>query len=311
VEVPSEWLIPLAGMSGACFSLLGIAYRMGRPRGVRPAHVVLFVSLMGAIFYLVRCRGLSWAEVPARVWVWGALVGLTQYGVVKLIGRGLSMGPLSPIWCAVMLGFIPTTLYAAAFLGEPLHAFHYAAIGAGVASVVLGSLKERSKRDAPAVASPTWHNMALYGAILLGILLLNSLSNTGMKDLSAIRDGTGRTLMVRYGDLFRLLLYLGLGAAVGVEFLLAGRFGAPLGPAVWLGALAGAGSIAGMLIIGICAAGPAALVYPVNSVVSILATSVVSILFFREKLDGPWIGTVGFAVLTVVLASYPAIARLF
>jgi hypothetical protein len=71
-----------------------------------------------------------------------------------------------------------------------------------------------------------------------------------------------------------------------------------------LGILAGVGSVSGLWLLGTCIALPAAILFTVNSVSSILFTAVVGTLFFKEQRTVNWYATIGCAILVVVLAYY-------
>ena len=67
------------------------------------------------------------------------------------------------------------------------------------------------------------------------------------------------------------------------------------------GSIAAIGSIVGMLLLGFAAALPAALIFTINGMVSILVGVIVSVLAFGEKKTRAWYGTVGFGIITVIL----------
>ncbi len=307
--VPPESL-PLAAASGLFFAIIGVAYRYGEDRRTRPLHILLVASVLGAAFFGLRSLG-QWTSAPPRVWLWGLAAAGTQYALVQLLWVGLRMGPLSPLWCAMMLGFVPIIVMASIGLGEPLTAMDLLAVAAASGCVVAGAFKERPGPENPLSHTRRWRRKLIYGLVLLAAMLLNSTAGLAMKYLNYAPVGLdGVSDAARYGDVFRASLYLALAGLLGGQLVVRRRFGAPLGWALGLGTIAGVGSVAGLWTLSVASAGPAALVFPLSNVVSILVASAASVTLFPERADRVWFATVGLGVLAAGLATWPALARL-
>jgi len=139
MSLPHSFLIPVAGLSGVAFSLIGIAYRMGQPRGIVPAHVMACIAAVGSVVFGVRAAMLPLADVPLVVIGLGVAAGVTQYVLVRVIKAALDKGPLSPAWCALTLSFLPTVAFSSIFLGERVTLMHGLALVAGIACVLAAS----------------------------------------------------------------------------------------------------------------------------------------------------------------------------
>jgi len=77
-----------------------------------------------------------------------------------------------------------------------------------------------------------------------------------------------------------------------------------IGDLIKIGSVAAIGSIVGMLLLGYAVALPAALVFTINGMVSILVGVTVSVIAFGEKRTKAWYGTIGFGILTVILINF-------
>ena len=95
----------------------------------------------------------------------------------------------------------------------------------------------------------------------------------------------------------------GMLALLALELLSSRKVGKPKPVALALGCLGAAGSIEGLWALGHCAALPAAFVFPGSGIAAILSASLVSVFAMGEKRTGVWYGTVGLAVLSIILVS--------
>ena len=298
----SPWLVTLPVATGVGFALIAIAYRLGQTRGVGPPQIVLLISVAGGAYFAIAGWPLDLAGLPPLVLAFGIGAGLAQYLTVKLIRPILDRGPLSPLWCAMSLYFLPASLYAYVVWGERMRAHQYAAIAAAVACVAIASIGQG--RNAPArAAHPRPERSArtkfLYGLMLAGALVSNSVLATCIKDLGARPAADGRTYMEHYGRLMYLLFYVSLGAAILPDLLITRAYRVSVRSSLLLGLLGSAGSIGGLLALRACAASPAGVVFTIAGVTSILTVAVVSVLALGEKADA----TVATGLLAVILAN--------
>lgn len=290
---------PLAAwafLAGACFACIGVSYRLGQARGVRPTQIALVMSLGGAIVFGLRCWGMAFGEVPLRLWLFGLAAGSGQYLTMLLIRHALARGGLTAVWCAVGLQFLPTILYARLFLDERIPPLRFVGVAAGIACVLVAALRQKGDSAPRAGAPPRAGGYVVYSAILLAILLGNSLLSVGIKDLSARPAGP-----VSYFALYCLLMYVVLGLFICVGMLVRRGPGVPLRLLLPVGLLAAGGSTLGLWALGRCSALPAALVFTVSGVVSILGAAMASVLALGEKPTRLWYATVALALLAIVL----------
>jgi drug/metabolite transporter (DMT)-like permease len=291
-------------LAGAGFAAIGVAYRMGERRGISAPHILAVVALAGTIVFAMRSNLAAW-NVPLAVWVWGVLSGVTQFAAVKLIGPALRRGPLSPLWCAVSLGFVPAVLYAAVVWGERVAGMQMLAVAAGVACVVAASINPKPQAgEARARNAGHFGRILAYGLLLVTIFVVNSTITVAMTDLGK-RPGSGAAAYgQRYGAEYLMLLYASLGACILVDNVI-GRRGLPGRAVLLLGPLAAVGSIVGLDMQSRCLIWyPPAVVLAVAGVSAIVLVAVLSVIIFKERPTAFWLATIALGVGAVVLANW-------
>ena len=299
-------LLLLAGLSGLCFAYIGVAYRLGQSRRMDPMSLAMVLAVVGTVFFGAKCFALTFHELPARAVVCGLLAGLCQYLALRAVKAGLTRGPLSPVWCAVSLGFVPVIVYSRLAFTETVRPMQYAAIFTAIGCVMAATIGQKGSSQVPGGRRTGITGGFAYFAILLVIFLTNGLSNIAMKDLGMRRLPDGATHIARYGDVFLLMLYLVMAGGTFVDLLVTGRLRSPLWWTLGLGGSCGGASVCGMWCLALCAGQSAAIVFTVSCTLSILGAATASVLAFREKPSPAWFATVALAVLTVVLANVPA-----
>jgi len=298
----SSRALGLALLSGVGFSCLGVSWRWGQAKGVPPTHVALVISVVGAAFFALRA-GESFSA-PALIWVLGIAAGMGQYAAIKLIKVALSRGPLSPLWCAIGLGFIVTIMYASAFLGETLRPVQSLGVAAGVACVIVASLAQgHGDNGSGAGTRRRLVDRVAYGLLLLVTLIASSGAAVMVKHLGSLTYSPSQTYMDHFGGLFYLLLYAVFGLMIAGESAVTRPRGIPLKWMLAVGAFGAAGSVTGLWAWGAASAFPAAVVFTVSSVISIVGAAIVSAVFFGERTSAGWFATLGLAVASVVLVS--------
>jgi hypothetical protein len=290
-----------AALAGAMFALIGVAYRMGKPRNLLPIHIVPFIALCGTVVFVVRTAGIDWSAVPSRVWVLGVTVGPTQYLAFTLIALALRMGPLVPVWCAVSMGFLPVAVYSALGLHEAVNAWQLLGLGGAIACVVAASFESRQQPSADAASRPGGVlRQTLYAVILGLVVVFNGFTGVAVKDLAA-RSLEGPTMLNAFGDVYFLLLYAGLTACVFVDLAVTRRF-RMIHRGVWLPALIGGiGSVGGILSTARYADGPGMTVFAVSGICGIFATTALARVIFGEKLTAVRVVSVLLGCLSIGL----------
>jgi len=302
-------LLLLVTFSGIFFALIGLASRIGAPLGVDSLHIAVVGMLGGMIFFGADALEILRAgDVPARVWQMGLAAGLTQYAAVRLIKTALRMGPLTPLWTAQMLAFVPVILYASLALGEPLEPVHLAALLLAGACIFFASRSQ----DLPAqpAARPGGPRLA-YLAVLAGALLLNSVANIAVKDLSAHTLPSERTLLEQFGSLFYFMMYLQIWLGSAAELLVRRRAPASYAWMLGLGLMAGLGSLLGVICLRQGMSLPAAVSFTLSSTTSIVCAALAGALFFGERRTRWWWATVASGAAVVLVANGPQLLRLW
>lgn len=299
----AAWLAPLAALAGVFFGLIGVAYRLGQARGVPARSIALVLFAAGALFFGLRSLGQHWHEAPRYVFLLGVGVGASQYLMARLLPVALALGPLSPLWCAVCLSFLLAVAYDCLFLGQTIGPFEAAAVLAAAGSVVFGSLQQHDGGEGKPVSLA---GRAIYGGLLFLMLALNSVVLIAIKDLAARAAPSGVPLAEAYGNVFFTLFYASGGAVLAVDLAASGGLGAPVLRTLAVGLLAAGGSVAGMSLLIVCAVLPAAVVFTLSHVLSILTAGLVSVVFFRERAGPAWWAMMALGVVSLVLVNATA-----
>ncbi|CAN5197829.1 hypothetical protein BH09SUM1_BH09SUM1_07580 [soil metagenome] len=285
-------MIFLPILAGIFLGIIGLGYRLGQARGISTPIVVLYMSACGAAYFATQTSLQSFGQAPARVYFDAIVAGLAQYVCIELVAMALARGPLSPIWCALNLVFVPVIFYAAIFFAEAISVPKFVGIALAISCVVFGALgKKEAAGAAPARAF-------LYFAILVAALVTNAFLHLGIKDL------TGLQLMDRFGGVFFVAMYASLAAPIAVKLLI-GRASRVFSRfAVASGAIAGFGSVAGFSVMSYAAARqPAAVVFTIASIMSLITASLISVAFFRERVTWQWCAMIGCAAAAVILVN--------
>lgn len=298
-------LLLLAALSGLSLSIIGVAFRIGQNRNVIPLHISTFMGLTGAIFFGVQA---DWTIVgQLGIYVWGLAIAnaVGQIVAMHLVRVALSRGELSPMWAAMNLTFLPVILYSAVVFTEPITAFQIAAIIAGILCVVFAAYTQRSEGDRPTDKPRALSARATYALLLVAILVGNSVVFIAIKDLGTRTIGPESTLsyLAAYTAPIYFIMYLMMGLFTGTTAILQKVKPNRIRDLFSLGLVAAFGSICGMLLLKVCVPLPAALVFTISGVMTILGGSIASVVFFKEKMVPAWYGAVGFGILAVLLAN--------
>lgn len=275
----------LAAGSGLCFAVIGIALRAGEGRGRDPVLIFTGLAILGALWFLPQIG----TAPPAAALVLGAIAGLSQHAAIVVFRAGLAVGPLTPLWAAMLLGFLePVAWTALAHGSRPTPGQWWAMALAAAAIAVAAGLKGRGAGRGPAASR------LAYPALLLAALVLNGMA--GVCLVEADRRGLqDQWPAVMAG------MYLGIIAAALPGLLRARpRAGAWRAAAPW-SVLAAAGSIGGLLLLRLCIAAPAGLVFTAQAVASILGVAVAGVALFGERPSPAW-----WAMVLLVLGAVAA-----
>lgn len=293
----------LAGLSGVSLSLIGIAFRIGQSQNVVPLHIATSIGICGAIFFGIQMNPDYLGQIPLFIYGLALLNALGQILSMELTKIGLKKGPLSPVWCALNLTFLVVIIYSAIFFKETISVFQYLALLAGILCVIAASNLGKTESDKNQIIS--LRDKILYGLMLILILLGNSVVFITIKDLGTrVIPGSNSTYLSAYLPNIYFILYLTMAIVCGLV-----AFFQKIKPVsgvalVKIGLMAGVGSIAGLFLLSLCAALPAALVFTINGMITILGGTLASVFFFGEPRTKAWYATIGFGVLAVLLANF-------
>ncbi len=300
-------LVLLATLSGMCFSLIGVSFRFGMARGIEPLHITVITALAGLVFFGVRGWGSASGGIPNQIIILAMVTGVSQYGITRLMKVALKLGPLSPLWCATMLSFIPVIAYASVVLGEAFTGLHAAATAVAMASVMLAAKAQGASSAGGAMPTPV--KPFKYGAVLIAILVLNGIPGISLKEMSMHADAHGVTYLERFTDTYFALFFAALEACVLADVALTRSRPASVRRAALLGVVTSTGSVLGLSMLSRCAVLPAAVAFTVNSVASILFTALLASVLFREARTRAWYATLACGILAIALANGPSLTH--
>jgi len=300
LSTPVLLLVAFAG--GCAFALMGLTYRFAQMRQIAPMHVLVAVSLAGAIWFGLKSWGMPLGSLPPIIWGMAILNGTAQYATIKLITATLKRGPLSPPWCMVNLLFLPVIFWSWIEWHEPLDPWQIAAIVAAVLCVIFAA---RAQSSPPGQGRKIRANPLFYALLLVALLLLNSLSSVCIKDLGCryVAAHDPRKMIDVYGNSYFMLMYALLGLCILAETVLGRQYPRRKGLALLLGAIAAGASISGLSAFAACAAYSAAVWAVVAGISGIVVAGVVSVAAFGEKASLNWAGMLLFALLAVLLVA--------
>jgi len=299
-------LVALAALSGISFSLIGITFRIGQNRGVIPLHISMCMGIAGAIFFGLQVNWSDFGGLPLFVWIMALLTTLGQIGAMHLVRICLGMGPLSPLWSAMNLTFLPVIMYSAIVFSEKISFTGYATLVAAVICVLFASQAgDESPAKDDSSSKSGLGKKSIYGGLLLLVLLGNSMVFIVLKDLGTrmIDTSSEMTYLSAYMPPIYFLMYSSLALFSGITAWMQKAVPNRYSDLVWLGIMAATGSISGLLLIKTCMSLPGSLLFTINGMLTILGGVIASVIFFGESMKPSWWGTVGFGLLAVFLAN--------
>ena len=290
----------IALFSGLFLALIGVAYNLGRSRGLTPPHIAACMGCAGTVVFTALAGGTLLRTAPGYVWWIGLLAGAAQYLAVVAFGAALRRGPLSPAWCAGAMTFPPALIYAWICLGERLTGLRLAGSLLACGCVVLAAVHGGGAGSSPAQRHG-WGTRIVYGLLLLIVMTACSSVNVAMEMLGARVLPEGPSALAAYKFVFLAACYAMFSVLLLTNVLRHPPLPASRRALVPIGLLAAIGSVGGFALLQSVAHEAAALVFPVSAVASLLGGSVTSVLFFRERVTLLWFGMVLTGCAAVVL----------
>ena len=274
-------------LAGIAFGLMNTVYRLGHQRGVPAQSIAFIVTLAGTAYCVVSTWPVPFWQVPWQVWGLGIAVGLSQYLLVLLIAAALGHGPLSPMNCAMFLGFVLIILMARLVWNESLSVMQGIGVAVAVLCVIVASFQTDDKPQ-DNCHPRTLRAWLVYASILAGLFVVNAVANGAFKVLGMVPTSGPGSYASLYGNHYLTTLYLTLGVCLSLDIRVRGK---PQGPLRWrigLGLVAGFSSIVGMSLMRLCASLPAAFTFPVVALTLILGGALVSVFYFGERTTRAW-----------------------
>ena len=291
-------------ISGIGFGMIGVMFRMGQNRNVIPIHISMCMGIAGAIFFGIQMDWTGLFHLPLLAFLLPVVSSFGNLASMHFTKVSLSRGPLSPLWCAMNLTFLTVVIYSSIIFSEAILPFQYLALLAGILCVVFASKLGAQPKDNKNSKISIKDRLIYTGALLI-VLLGNSMAFVIIKDLGTrtIAAGTDVTYLMEYRSSIYFLMYLSMSiTCLGLVIIQKAKPDS-IGDLIKIGSVAAVGSIVGMLLLGFAAALPAALIFTINGMISILVGVIASVLAFGEKRTSAWYGTVGFGILAVILAN--------
>ncbi len=281
-------------LAGAAYALDGVVYRYGTRVNLNSRQVFLPIAGLSALFFLLAARHES---APLWLFVLAGTAGLSQYVMIWTIQFALRRGPLTPMWCALMLCFVPVILYAAIFLGEPLRIPHILALLAAAGAVAAAARSNTETSEAqggrPRIG---WG----YIAILLLLVGLNGFSNIALKLASAVGDGS---VFAGAENIYMAVFFGTPAIAVALEFAIGKGWPKPSWTLLGTTVIGAGGCSVGMGLLSLVVTAPAALVYTAMNSASILTAGVLSAWWFQEKRSPAWYAMIALSVAAIALGN--------
>lgn len=290
-------IILLSLLAGVMFAFSGIAYRIGTTGNVQPIQCGVGLSFIGFVgFGLIGYQ--EWQNLDLRLMMIITVTGITQYLVVALLRYAFKIGPLSPVWCAVSLGFIPVIIYSALVHGEQLSIWQYISIAATIGAIISASFttKDDVKRESSS------GEKIIYCLLLLVLVLFNSTLSMALKLCTKLTLADGSMDYTKAcGNVILSLVYFFIMALGAIDLTVRKKW--VFNRYAWYGS--------GLLAIGACSGyglqlylvdrAPAVIVFALSNTVSILGAALISVLVFKEKITRSWYFTIGFSIAAIIL----------
>ena len=179
--------------------------------------------------------------------------------------------------------------------------FFLVGVALACACVVLASLQGGARATGGTTPLRNWRTTVVYALLLVAIVINASSLCLAFKILGARTLSDGRTQMDAFGLVMLAACYATFGVCMLAETLARPPPVATRRLQWTAGLLASVGSVGGFALLRHAASAPAALIFPANSLASLLGASVVSALFFRERVTPLWFGMLATGVAAVVL----------
>ncbi|MBR6056991.1 MAG: hypothetical protein IKP58_02350 [Victivallales bacterium] len=285
----------IAILSGLLGGFGGIGYKISGSGKVNALQSASVLAFFGVIFFGIRAAMFDeWQSLTWQMVVLTIVTGVAQYLGQIMLKVTLDMGPLSLVWCAAALQFMPAIIFSYFAYNEPFTVFYLLALAALFAAIVSASFGQEKPAD-DKLRTPAW----LFGLALLAMLTLFSSCAIAMKFGWYYHvPGSSESLMQNNGNVFFCLLYAAIFTFCTADVII--RKTLHFSVKGWIGNLMLAfGTILQFTLQKSVLHLPAALLFALSCSASILFTCIISTTFFHEKRTRSWYLTLLFALLAI------------
>ena len=292
----------IAILSGLLGGFGGIGYKISGSGKVNALQSASVLAFFGVIFFGIRAAYFGeWQQLTWQMVVLTIVTGVAQYLGQIMLKVTLDMGPLSLVWCAAALQFMPAIIFSYFAYNEPFTIFYLLALAALFGAIVSAS-GGQEKTDGGKLRSPAW----LFGLSLLVMLTLFSSCAIAMKFGWYYHvPGAAESLMQNNGNVFFCLLYAAIFTFCTTDVII--RKTLHFSVKGWIGNLMLAvGTILQFALQKSVLHLPAALLFALSCSASILFTSIISTTFFHEKRTRSWYLTLAFALAAILFMAVPS-----
>ena len=298
----------IALLSGFMNGVGGVGYKVAARGRISALQTAAAISVLGLAYFSFRaCMQGEWAHADWRIAAMGVGSGLGQYFAMVFFAWALRRLPLSLVWCANGMEFMPVILASWLFFGERMSVWRWMGLIALLAAIVVtsffgeedGALKEKGK--AAARRAPFYITMAVLVAMPLCFGMLDTCMKWGCRMPLSATDPT--PLMDATQNVFMALVYLAMAVTCGAHVTVCrawtmtrlGGFGCLLAaiPTV---------AFFGLKLV-IVADAPATVTFALTSSTSMVACALLSSAFLQEKRNACWYCTLAFCILAIFLIS--------
>ncbi|MCR4575743.1 MAG: hypothetical protein K5787_18445 [Lentisphaeria bacterium] len=285
----------IAILSGLLGGFGGVGYKISGSGKVNALQSASVLAFFGVIFFGIRAAMFGeWQLLTWQMVVLTIVTGVAQYLGQIMLKVTLDMGPLSLVWCAAALQFMPAIIFSYFAYNEPFTVFYLLALAALFAAIVSASFGQEKPAD-DKLRTPAW----LFGLALLAMLTLFSSCAIAMKFGWYYHvPGSSESLMQNNGNVFFCLLYAAIFTFCTADVII--RKTLHFSVKGWIGNLMLAfGTILQFTLQKSVLHLPAALLFALSCSASILFTCIISTTFFHEKRTRSWYLTLLFALLAI------------
>jgi multidrug transporter EmrE-like cation transporter len=298
----------IALLSGFMSGVGGVGYKVAARGRISALQTATAISILGLAFFTYRACALGeWSHADWRIVAMGAGSGLGQYLAMVLFAWTLRRLPLSLVWCANGMEFMPVILASWIFFGEHMSVWRWMGLVALLAAIVVTSFfgeeddASKEKDESAPRRAPFYITMAVLVAMPLCFGMLDTCMKWGCRMPLSATDPT--PLMDATQNVFMALVYLVMAVTCGAHITVCRTWAMTrLGGLGCLLAAIPTVAFFGLKLV-IVADAPATVTFALTSSTSMVTCALLSSAFLQEKRNACWYATLALCILAIVLIS--------